>query len=189
MGGSRSPQTYYAKLQDERLLEFCQDCVDIMNKIEYKISDIDWRVFQSGRTYGLAYKKYNTVVLNQELVHEAEAAVKNTILHELAHIAAPAYAGHGIAWQQVCDKIRAATGQVITRTNPMSQHAGVAAYNESKIKYEFECPNCGSKVRLMKATRFVREYNLKNEWTGEPRWWCGNCRKKFGKKFAYRRIK
>lgn len=188
MAGSRNPQAYYAKLQDERLLGFCAECVQVMNRIGYRIQNVDWRVFKSARTYGIAYKKFNTVVLNQALVSEDEAAIKNVILHELAHIAAPADAGHGWQWQNVCESIRRYTGQVITRTNPMSQHSGVAAYRKTKIKFEFECPECGCHVTKFRRTRFVDEYDRVDR-DGTPWWWCSRCAREKGKKVMFRRIK
>lgn len=187
MGGSRNPQAYYDKLQDERILGYCSECVAIMNEIGYKIHGVDWRIFRSARTYGLAYKKYNTIVLNQELSKEEEAAVKNTILHELAHLASPV-PGHGYCWKQVCEQIHEHTGQIITRTNPLSQHSGVAEYQKTKIKYEFECPRCGCHIKYTKSTKFVKEFDMVRS-DGQPKWWCAHCRKDSGEKIQFRRIK
>lgn len=186
--GSRNPQSYYAELQDSRVLKYCEECVQVMNELGYNIKGVDWRVFRSTHTYGLAYKKFNTVVLNQELTKEEESAVKNTIFHELAHIAAPAGTKHGPDWQWICEKIRQKTGQVITRTNPMSQHQGVNAFRETKIKYVFQCPGCESILKYTKRTRFVDEYDSINI-KGEPKWWCTKCKKETGKRVPFIRIK
>ena len=186
--GSRNPQAYYAELTDERILGYCRDCVQIMNEIGYDIKGVDWRVFRSTRTYGLAYKKFNTIVLNQELTKEEESAVKNTILHELAHLAAPAGAHHGPDWQWVCEKIRVHTGQVISRTNPFSQHTGVEEFRNKKVKYEFECPGCRSHITYTRATRFVKEYDQTSIYGG-PKWWCSKCKKETGQKVPFKRIR
>lgn len=187
MAGSKNPQRYYPVLGDTRVLGWCKECVEIMNQIGYPIKDVDWRTGKSASWFGIAYKKINLIVLNQELLKEGEDAVKNTIFHELAHIAAPEYAKHGYEWQCVCEKIRKYTGQVITRTNPFSQHQAVKVLRDSKIKYIFQCPECGCLIKCMKTTRFVREYNL----TGvddEPKWWCSRCKRTTGNKIAFKRV-
>lgn len=188
MAGSKNPQYYYPVLGDTRVLAWCNECVQVMNKLGYNIKDIDWRIGKSASWFGLAYKKFNLVVLNRELLKEDEAAVKNTIYHELAHIAAPGYSHHGYEWQCICEKIRKYTGQVITRTNPFSQHAAVKAHRDAAIKYEFVCPECGCHVKMLRKSRFVEEYNQVNA-EGLPRWWCSHCAKTLGKRVMFRRIK
>lgn len=186
----QNPQRYYPVLGDTRVLGWCEECVDVMNQIGYPIKDIDWRVTKKpvASWYGMAYKKINMVILNSKLLEEEENAVKNTILHELAHIAAPEYSHHGYEWQCICEKIRRYTGQVITRTNPFSQHAAVKAHRDAAIRYEFVCPECGCHIRKIRRTRFVDEYDqLAND--GGPKWWCARCRKTTGKKVAFHRIK
>lgn len=189
MAGSKNPQRSYPVLEDTRVLGWCKECVGIMKQIGYPMREVDWRTTsrKNSSWFGMAYKKYNLIVLNHELIHEDETVVKNTILHELAHLVSPVK-GHGACWQAICDRIRDYTGQVITRTSSFSKHAAVQAVHESSIKYEFVCPECGCRVRLKRKSRFVDEYDQLSS-NGTPRWWCARCRKTNGKKVAFNRVK
>ncbi len=93
-------------------------------------------------------------------------------------------ANHGPEWVSVMEKISKITGYPYSRLADAEESKAFKKATASKYKYFFKCPNCGSKLRYMKETDFVKTYN-KRDLNGDPRWWCTNCRRTTGKKFAF----
>lgn len=100
---------------------------------------------------------------------------------------------HGSGWQAIMKRISNITGQSYSRLANAEETAAFNKATEKKYQnkpqkekpiYKFICPECGSKLKYTKKTRFVQTYNKKNQW-GEPCWWCATCIKRNGKKVAF----
>lgn len=93
---------------------------------------LDWRLkITDGHTsHGACYPAKKVIALSAVMAeHATDAAVRNVILHEIAHARAPKGAHHGPVWRAIaraigCDAAR--TSSVVTPR-----------------KYVGECPACG----------------------------------------------
>ena len=80
------------------------------------VTDSSWKFdFLSGKSHaGLCSYCKKTIFLNFDYTHYApEHQVKDTILHEIAHVIAGPNAGHGWAWKQACLRIGAEPTRLI----------------------------------------------------------------------------
>lgn len=81
--------------------------VELMNE---HLPDRNWSFSfnRAKHTFGIAHFGKRMIFLSAPLVElNSEEDVKDTILHEIAHVIAGAYAGHNWKWKQVCRQIGA----------------------------------------------------------------------------------
>ena len=81
-------------------------------------------------------------------------------------------------------RISKITGQSYQRLANSEDSADFKSATKEKFPYQFECPNCHCKLRYSRKTDFVKNFD-KVDNNGDPWWWCGDCRKKTGKKIAF----
>jgi len=80
------------------------------------------------------------------VAHNDEAAVRDTVLHEIAHALAGQKAGHGPKWKAVCRRIGAAPER-LDREAVMPKGHWVAV-----------CPGCGASHRRFRRPKLGGEY-------------------------------
>lgn len=176
-----------------------------------------WPQYEGGASY---------ITLNSYMFNESDEAIKSTILHELAHYVnncsmlddgivyfsygilkgrkgyynKSMHGSHGSNWKAIASVISNKTGINIQRTDSYSLHTGVGAKAEEKYKYTVTCPECGSTMKYMKKTDFVKNPNIShydmlvqkygeywvstayteekiNKMKNDPYWTCGKCHK------------
>ncbi len=99
------------------------------------------------RTLGMCDYTRRRIELSRYFVaHNDEAAVRDTILHEIAHALAGERAGHGPRWRAVCERI----GAVPERLD----HTAVMP----KGHWEATCPGCGAIHRRFRRPLLGRTY-------------------------------
>lgn len=112
-----------------------------------------WRVHLSRSVRRLGFCDYTDRVIGlsrHHIEHGAEAEVRDTILHEIAHALTPGDA-HGTRWQAKCVEIGAAPRRTIDS----------ASVTMPDPAYRLVCPNCGYAIGYYRRPR--------------KRWWCKTC--------------
>lgn len=92
----------------------------------------DWRFSfdRAVRRFGECRYDIKMITLSKKLVElNSEDAVRNTLLHEIAHALAGHAAGHGMEWQRIAKSIGSDGKRLHTAATPPSRYVGV-------------CPNC-----------------------------------------------
>lgn len=108
--------------------------------------------FSRKRTFGLCDYRYKTLYLSAPLTElNDEVAVRDTLLHEIAHALAGWRAGHGPRWREVARRI----GATPTRC------FDVASVKTPAAPYSLVCPSCGEAQPRWRRTR--------------TRWACRDC--------------
>lgn len=75
---------------------------------QHRLRGWSFRFNRRKRALGLCVYAYKRIELSMYFVHQNdEAAVRDTVLHEIAHAIAGHKAGHGPKWKQVCVAIGA----------------------------------------------------------------------------------
>ncbi len=105
-------------------------------------------VFNRGkRTLGMCDFTRKRIELSMYFVtHNDEAAVRDTVLHEIAHALAGEKAGHGPKWKAVCKRI----GAIPKRLD----HEAVMP----KGHWVAVCPSCGESHRRFRRPLLGRHY-------------------------------
>ena len=98
-------------------------------------------------------------------------SLKETMLHELLHTAAPGE-GHRGKWKAFSRQVNAALGTDIRRTATWEDQ-GLDAAQDPTVKYRFVCTGCGQELVRFRACRFTKYYK---------HYRCGSCGGKFAKK-------
>lgn len=99
------------------------------------------------RTLGMCDYTRKRIELSQYFVaHNDEAAVRDTILHEIAHALAGERAGHGPKWRAACERI-GAIPERLDRTAVMP-----------KGHWSATCPGCGAEHRRFRRPLLGRTY-------------------------------
>jgi len=99
------------------------------------------------RTLGLCDYTRKRIVLSRYFVaHNDEAAVRDTILHEIAHALAGERAGHGPKWRDVCIRIGAKPERL--------DHEAVMPQGH----WRATCPGCGAEHRRFRRPLLGRTY-------------------------------
>jgi predicted SprT family Zn-dependent metalloprotease len=78
----------------------------------------------------------------------AEADLRNTVLHELAHIAAPRGSKHGPVWKRLAVKF-GCTGE---------QFHEMAVTKRQRWDWDVTCPGCGHKVGVLRNRATVARW-------------------------------
>jgi predicted SprT family Zn-dependent metalloprotease len=106
-----------------------------------------FRYNRGKRTLGMCDYTRKRIELSQYFVaHNGEGAVRDTILHEIAHALAGEKAGHGPKWRAVCMKI----GAIPERLD----HTAVMP----KGHWSAICPGCGAEHRRFRRPLLGRTY-------------------------------
>ena len=142
-------------------LKDIENIVDELFK-KHKIYELGW-VFKwdnAQRRYGCCHFDSKRITLSKHLnVRRKEKNIKNTILHEIAHILAGYENGHNEVWQKIAKKIGCSANRTSLDIKPY-------------FKYKGECPSCGNisfRHRLPKSKRVS----------------CAKCSPKFNDKFIF----
>jgi SprT protein len=99
------------------------------------------------RTLGLCDYTRKRIELSMYFVaHNDQAAVRDTILHEIAHALAGRRAGHGPAWRAACQRI-GAKPQRLDHEAVMPKGHWVAV-----------CPSCGNRHTRFRRPLLGRQY-------------------------------
>jgi len=117
-----------------------------------------FRFNRQKRTMGLCRYHEKLIELSLHFVdRNDEAAVRDTILHEIAHALAGARAGHGPAWKKIC-----------VRLGAVPRACGRADMPEGR--YRATCPECGRQYSRHRRVppRHANDY------------YCGRCGPKRG---------
>ena len=102
------------------------------------------------RALGMCWYQRKCIELSVHFVHaNHEAAVRDTILHEIAHALAGQKAGHGIRWKAICLRI-GATAERCDRTAIMPPG-----------KWRAACPNCGKQYGRHRRPRRNCQYSCR----------------------------
>lgn len=180
-------------IQDKRILDIINKCISELKSIGYHIDDdIDFVWGDSTHTFGeMFWPKYQTgyytLALNKYMIDEPEDAIRNTVLHELAHYInmkdqlwndiifwydsstlkyrrayynKTKHSAHGTDWKRIAADISSKLHTQITRTNSFELHPGVGKHRDDKIKYIVKCKNCGNELKYSKKTAFVSNPNI-----------------------------
>lgn len=99
------------------------------------------------RTLGMCDYTRKRIELSRYFVaHNEEAAVRDTVLHEIAHALAGEKAGHGPKWRAVCTRIGA-------KPERLDREAVMP-----KGHWEAKCPGCGAVHRRFRRPLLGRTY-------------------------------
>ena len=135
---------------------------------QYGLSDYHFEFDEAVSRFGYCCESKKLISLSRQLTEmNALEAVRNTILHEIAHALTP-HQNHNEVWQRVCKAI-GGNGQRCYDNNE----------TETPLtKYTAHCPNCSKDV----------QYNRKRK-----RLFCGTCykanNKRFNEEFKFKWIK
>lgn len=113
------------------------------------------------------------IAINPKLLSEdvPVSSLKETLLHELLHTAAPG-AGHGGLWKTLANRVNGALGTNIRRTASWAEQ-GMDESRDPTIRYRYVCTGCGAALVRFRACPFTRD---------PGRYRCGICGGKFQKK-------
>ena len=204
-------------IKDGRIIKYIEECIDSIKNISFfpeseSILNFEGLEFKEGdalKHFGTYMwpKNYNSegeLILNKYMFNESEEAIKNTILHELAHYIVfkwgtdlgvyyerngqwwydehnmyykqkSDWSSHGNKWKYVSDKISRATGNKITRTNTYDLHTEVGKRKEDNVKYILKCKNCGYEYKYHRMCDAVKHYDRVSPTTNKPWYYCTNC--------------
>lgn len=104
---------------------------------EHGLEREGWRLrwFRRKRTFGLCDYQAKTLYLSIPLVElNHENAVRDTLLHEIAHALAGHRAGHGPRWREVARRIGATPKRCFDS----------ASVNTPAAPYKLVCPSCSA---------------------------------------------
>lgn len=121
---------------------------------EHGLAAKGWQLgwFRRKRTFGLCDYGRKTLYLSVPLVVlNGHAAVRDTVLHEIAHALAGHRAGHGPRWREVAKRIGATPQRCFDATTVTVPAA----------PYSLVCPTCGAVQPRWRQTR--------------KRWACRDC--------------
>lgn len=113
---------------------------------EHGLGAKGWRLawFRRKRTFGLCDYSRKTLYLSAPLVAlNSETAVRDTLLHEIAHALAGHRAGHGPRWREVAQRI-GATPRRCFDTDTV---------NLPTAPYRLVCRTCGAAYPRWRKTR------------------------------------
>lgn len=113
---------------------------------EHGLLDKGWclEFDNASRRFGICRYRPKVIGLSRKLVELNDMeAVKDTVLHEIAHAIAGYKAGHGVEWKMVCIRIGAKPQRCFSSKDT----------NMPKLKYQATCGGCGAvhqKSRIVK---------------------------------------
>jgi len=114
---------------------------------EYKLRRWSFHYNRGKRTLGLCDYTRKRIELSMYFVaHNEEPAVRDTLLHEIAHALAGEKAGHGPAWRAVCKRIGAIPKR-LDREAVMPKGHWLAV-----------CPTCGNRHTRFRRPMLGRQY-------------------------------
>ena len=131
-----------------------QECVRLLNELRLDALVAIVRVVWNPRmrtTAGRAFWPEARIEMNPKLEQVAPGEIRQTMLHELAHLVAYERAGrrhisaHGVEWRQACADL-GIPGEKATHSLPLPSR-------RMKRKWRYTCPACGEgfeRVRKMK---------------------------------------
>ncbi len=122
---------------------------DLAHKLiaEHKLRDWSFRFNRGKRTLGLCDYSRKRIELSAYFVaHNDETAVRDTLLHEIAHAIAGQRAGHGPKWRAVCRRIGA-------KPERLDREAVMP-----KGHWAATCPCCGEVHRRFRKPMLGRRY-------------------------------
>jgi SprT protein len=132
-------------------------------KLEDRLSVVWNRRMRS--TAGRAFWPEGRIELNPRLLDFAPDEVRNTMLHELAHLLAYAKAGrrrikaHGVEWRQACRELGI--------PNESATHSLPLPTREMARKWRYTCPACQESIeRVRKMKRYAGCYRCCKEHNG-----------------------
>ncbi|MFP4146006.1 MAG: SprT-like domain-containing protein [Phycisphaeraceae bacterium] len=116
---------------------------------EHGLENWAFRYNHRKRAMGLCRYDEKRIELSLHFVRRnGEAAVRDTILHEIAHAIAGPEAGHGPKWRRVCQQI----GAEPTRCGEAKMPAG---------RWQATCPNCGQRYARHRRPMRGRTYHCR----------------------------
>jgi predicted SprT family Zn-dependent metalloprotease len=120
---------------------------------QHGITANGWRFSFDNAVRRLGSCRYGrkTITLSRRLTAvREEAEVRNTILHEIAHVLVGPSHGHDRAWQ-LCARSIGCTGERCSAVNEE-----VTAAMKAVARYRVRCPKCGVEAPRFKRTRSPR---------------------------------
>ncbi len=108
---------------------------------------LEWRGFRVSA--GLAYYRIGTIALSNRVL-KTEAQIRDTLVHEYAHLLAvhrhgPRAAGHGQPWRQAMIDLGA---------EPKVRHTYEVERNQARQKVTYRCSLCGK--AFLRGRRFPK---------------------------------
>lgn len=106
-----------------------------------------WRFSLNNRSrhIGLCDYRKRMIFLSQHFLHIGEVEIKDTILHEVAHVLAPRGSHHNWAWQAKAIELGA-------RPTPCKS----VAESTKPPKYKLACLHCGHSKKLFRKPKYPR---------------------------------
>lgn len=136
----------YPKLNIMNLQEAKALAIELMNKYELIANRWYFEFDNSVKRFGCCNFRDKRISLSKQLVERAPYdAVKDTILHEIAHALAGRGQGHNIVWKRVCVSIGAKPQRCYD-----SKESGIEPI---ELKWSATCDACGTvynKARLVR---------------------------------------
>jgi predicted SprT family Zn-dependent metalloprotease len=126
------------------------------NEIKNKFYELkDWRITLNDRkkSFGLCVYSKREIQLSKHLVvYMSEDAVKNTIIHEIAHALTIGH-GHDNVWRRRCIELGGNGNRVSGAENFENGMTGQIAYLKSISKYTLTCPTCGNTFHISRKPK------------------------------------
>jgi len=107
---------------------------------------VGWRaeLDRAVRRFGACHHSRKLITLSQQLVQlNNEAAVLDTILHEIAHALAGSKAGHGPEWRKIAKSLGCSAQRCYSLSHTVQPPARIT----------LRCANCGHTVQRIRAPR------------------------------------
>ena len=128
------------KLEDIKILSN-----ELMNK--HNLNDWRFKFSNASRRLGSCNKKKKTISVSKlHGLYDDKTQIKDTILHEIAHVLTPKYySAHGKEWKDNAKKVGC---------NPISYKKSIISEKFS-CKYIGICINCKKKIFLNKRSTYI----------------------------------
>lgn len=150
---------------DDRINTLYNEVYNEACKQGYEISKPKLYIFKSTVYYGLCRTRKvsegyrNVIGINDKYLHNEQADVVNTLVHEFAHAIAPGE-HHNHRWEYIGNKIGKRFNTTVHRLSN-SEQSGVNIQKEKiEYKYATRCKKCGHEYHNQRLCRSVEHPEL-----------------------------
>lgn len=149
------------------------DLDDVLEECEWNLEEIGIKYGEvldihtnsrATKRWGLTTRTkngYYIIEISKTLADERNPreSLKKVVMHELLHTC-PDTNGHDKKWKEYAKRVNRAYGYNITTTDNSKSLGIVINCVPKKIRYRFQCQNCGAIVEKQRASKFTKNPEL-----------------------------